>query len=577
MDLIHPYLDEQIESLGGKFSLTLKPELTISNTRIDISSPINLALNQFTLQQDRQELSIAEHIVDLEQLDVSLVNQQLNSMVVVASSKGEGLAVEVAGAGTLLSWQGFSADAVQLNYSRQPADTATPAFDLNNLNTKIKHIGFEHIVASQVAADTATPPLLELEALHIDNVTYDRNTLAVDGIALTKLNSSITIERDKQVANLVAIKQDDSTQNTQQQQTQAEHASPSKTANDAAKPDLIFTLNTFDIGSNSRIEFLDKSVSPNYQRAFVLNRVRVQNIDSRGTVASPFIIDGKSDDYAKFSLTGNINPFSEKVNADIKGDLNEFSLPAVSAYIKDSLGFEIKAGQLDTNVDVRISDSAIDGDIKLFLRGIDFASNDANPNSLKDQTAVPLNVALGMLKNKDGNIKLGLPLNGSIEDPSFGVSSFIGLITKKAIMSTAQSYLVKTFVPYANVVSFAKSAGEFVLKLRFEDLPFKPAETEIGEDHSEYMQQFIALMNDKHKTQVKVCGVASPQDLGSQPTINNADQENVSAMLRLASLRAENFKKWAVNTGKIESSRVLVCSPQVDTSKDAIPRITISI
>ena len=96
--------------------------------------------------------------------------------------------------------------------------------------------------------------------------------------------------------------------------------------------------------------------------------------------------------------------------------------------------------------------------------------------NLIDQGAQPLNLALGMLKDGDANVALAVPVGGSLSDSKFGLRSIVSLITQKAIMSVMQDYLMQTFVPYANIVSVAFSAGEFALKLCFDDLMYQVAQ-----------------------------------------------------------------------------------------------------
>ena len=123
---------------------------------------------------------------------------------------------------------------------------------------------------------------------------------------------------------------------------------------------------------------------------------------------------------------------------------------------------------------------------------------------VKDQVSMPLNIALGMLMDGDGNLELGVPLSGKTSDPSFGLSSFIALVTQKAAMSAAESYVMKTFVPYANIVSIAKSAGEFLLKVRFEDLPYEINQVTPNVSQQAYLDPFIALMQDKNRYTSKI-------------------------------------------------------------------------
>jgi hypothetical protein len=310
-------------------------------------------------------------------------------------------------------------------------------------------------------------------------------------------------------------------------------------------------------------------------------------LDSEQNNQSPFVLKARSNKYAKIDLQGYITPFTEKINFHVEGDLTELSLPAVSSYIRDSLGFELKSGHLDTKINITAKGSVLEGETLVVLRGLETsAAKNVDVGDIKQQTPIPLNLALSMLKDKRGNIKLKVPMSGSVDDPSFGAESFIILVTKKAAMLQARSYLLRSFVPYADVISIAISAGDMMLKVHFEDLVFQPAQVDIDKTQQVYIDQFIALMKEKPKAQVKVCGLAIPADItvaGSaiadnkplnSPGLSGAHE----SMLRsIAKQREENFKAYVVTKGEIASSRLLLCNPEVDLAEGALPRIKISI
>ena len=184
---------------------------------------------------------------------------------------------------------------------------------------------------------------------------------------------------------------------------------------------------------------------------------------------------------------------------------------------------------------------------------------------------------MGMLKDSDGNVELDVPLSGSTSDPKFGLSSIVTLITKKAIMSATQDYLMTTFVPYANIVSIAISAGEFALKLRFDDLEYQEKQIEPDDRQRAYLKEFIALMQDKEDTRVTICAISTPGDIGLKAGVAVTDKASIKRLLDIGEKREHAFKDHLIEAGKINSSRILFCKPIIDSDEGAIPRMVISV
>ena len=194
-----------------------------------------------------------------------------------------------------------------------------------------------------------------------------------------------------------------------------------------------------------------------------------------------------------------------------------------------------------------------------------------------DQGILPLNMALGMLKDSDGIVELDVPLSGSTSDPQFGLSSIVTLITQKAIMSATQDYLMTTFVPYANIVSIAITAGEFALKLRFDDLAYQEKQIKPNKKQSAYLKDFIALMQEKEETRVIICAISTPADIDLENGAEITNKETIKRLIKIGEEREQALKDYLIEKGDIESSRILFCKPQIDSTKGAMPRITISV
>jgi len=167
-----------------------------------------------------------------------------------------------------------------------------------------------------------------------------------------------------------------------------------------------------------------------------------------------------------------------------------------------------------------------------------------------------------------------VPLSGKTSDPSFGMSGFVTLLIKQATMSAAQEYLMTTFVPYANVISIAMTAGDYLLKIRFNDLEFAATQTALQPNHNAFLSEFAALLEDKPDENITLCAIATAADIGKAPGSDISNKADVKKLKALSTARMKAFKNYMVETEKLSSSRLLLCTPQIDSAADAKPRIT---
>ncbi len=557
-----------LKDLSGLVSVDAVVDLAIDNDTLEVvADKTVITLKDIKAQNDEYYVGLESNTTTLNDVTATIEQGAVQKFALKSNVAFGEIAVELADRkDTLLSWDKFNLSDISLE--------ASDNFAPESISLTVASLESSNIVASQVSQEE-TPALATIKQLAIEDARYKKNGVEVKSIVIDSLINHVLISPEKEIVTLAKL----DTQNAENITTEDDEEkvdSPETKTEDSDT--LNIKLGSFSLTGENQITFNDQSVSPPYDRVFYIDTLSISEINSQASALSPFEFVGRSNEYAKMNLKGGVNPFSQNVNLEVAGNLQEISLPSISAYIKDSLGFELKSGQLDSDINVAVVESELGGKVKLNLRGIDMtAADSSDTTTLKDQSAIPLNVALGMLKDKKGNIELSIPMKGSVDDPSFGVSSFLILVTKKAAMSQAKSYLMKTFVPYASVISVAMSAGEFALKLRFEDLTYDAKATAVGEKQQQYAQEFIALMKDKPETQVKVCGVATVDEAGYPKGIELTNTEAINTLKSIAKARAESFKQYAVQNGEIESSRILLCNPKVNYTEKSLPRIEISI
>ena len=556
---INEFLPPSITSLSGRMSYKSEQKVTLTENTTEIEiRQLEFKTEQLKLHQDDILVALDKQILSSDDIHIELA--QNNTPKIIANAA---MIVE-------------NFKATHLNEDQVLAQFNQLA--LTNININAQHqehqVKVETISLANAAfsEDTSNDslPLVQFNNFTINNLQASEHGLSIQLATLSGFSVDVEIDENKALSNLVVLPS-----NEQQEVIEVEENIEEVISQEQAS-DFILQIGEFSFIDDGHINFVDNSVSPLFKRNITITKLTAGPVDNQQVETKTlFEIMGKSEEYAYFNFSGFSQPFLPKPIHHLEGGFKEISLPAVSTYMKEALQYVFDSGQLDLAVNTTITGDDIDGEMDILMRGLELtAAEDDEVNSMSDHSAIPFSVALGMLKDRDGNVELEVPLSGKTSDPSFGMSGFITLLIKQATMSAAQEYLMTTFVPYANVVSIAMTAGDFLLKIRFNDLEFPATKTALQPSHNAFLSEFAALLEDKPDENITLCGIGTAADIGKAPGTDISSKADVKKLKTLSLARMKAFKSYMVKTEKLSSSRLLLCTPQIDSAADAKPRIT---
>ena len=557
---------EDLTELSGSFSLTSNQSIAITTDQIKVH------LTEAEITNKNLVVGLDQQVLTLEKLQ-----QNINELTIILN---QGELTELSGKGqTTLNKASVHHDKPnqKLAYFEQLTLNDISFHFTGIPEVKIAEFLIDDIFISKNEG-SELPPIVKLKQFSINDIKVNEHELNIDQIILDSLQSQLILNKEKAIANLVTIPEiENETETEQVEDTPGAKDQEVTTETNS----FMISLNSFSLINDNQISFIDNSVDPAAKRDVFIDKLTLgalSNTPENKDNKTPFELIGRSNKYAHFDFKGFSQPFIDKPIHHLKGFLKELSLRSVSTYTQEAMQIELKSGQFNTDIDVTLKGEQLEGDVVLLLQGLETGTADKDEaGALIDQGALPLNIALGMLKDSDGNVEFEVPLSGSTSDPQFGMSSIVALITQKAIWMATQEYLLKTFVPYANIVSAAMSVGEFALKLRFDDLPYQAKQIAINEDQQAYLQAFIALMQDKNDTRINICAVSTPADINLQTGTKVTDKNKIKQLKEIGEQREEAFKEYIIKHGSIASSRLLLCSPKIDSSEGAKPRIELSV
>jgi outer membrane protein OmpA-like peptidoglycan-associated protein len=316
-----------------------------------------------------------------------------------------------------------------------------------------------------------------------------------------------------------------------------------------------------------------------------ISRLEIGAVDSGdGKKWTPVQFAGAVGEYSRISADGKVRPFSDKLNLELKSTLKGLDMQRLSAYTAGKLGQNVRSGQLDSDIDLKITDDQLDGHAKIVARQLMLKPAEQRESSeLNQELGMPIDSALDMLRDSDDNIRLELPISGDIRNPDFDLTATINKAIGKAMRSAALNYAVYALQPYGaviGVIRLAGKAGEAANRLALAPIEFDPGSATLRSDIEPYLTKLSTMLKERPQLQVQICGLATEGDRqalqASQPAPKESSDGKSAqlpaipdeSLLQLAEARAAAVKRQLVDRGSAPE-RLFVCQPEIDRSAEA--------
>ncbi|MFZ2990936.1 DUF748 domain-containing protein, partial [Ideonella sp.] len=188
--------------------------------------------------------------------------------------------------------------------------------------------------------------------------------------------------------------------------------------------------------SRGRVDFADRFIRPNYRTDLTeLNgRLGAFSSEAGAQQSATLELNGKAAGTATLAVRGSLKPTVQPLQLDIQARASDLELAPLSPYAGKYAGYAIERGKLTMDVAYRIeADGTLQARNQLLLNQLTFGERIESP----DATRLPVQLAVALLKDRNGVIDLNLPISGSVNDPQFSVGALIfkvlGNVLSKAV------------------------------------------------------------------------------------------------------------------------------------------------
>ncbi|MCX7230307.1 MAG: DUF748 domain-containing protein [Burkholderiales bacterium] len=278
--------------------------------------------------------------------------------------------------------------------------------------------------------------------------------------------------------------------------------------------------------ASGNVNFTDLFIRPNYTANLTQLVGSIEAIASDRAEPSDVLVTGRVDDDTPLEITGKINPLAPTSFIDLRAVARGFDLPKLSPYSGRWAGYAIEKGKLTADVRYRIEGDRLAAENKLTINQLTFGEKIDSP----DATSLPVRFAVSLLKDRNGNIDLDLPISGTVSDPQFSVGGLLWRAIGNLIIKVVSS-------PFTFLASLGGGdPGEL------SHIEFAAGATALDDEDRKRLDTLSTALAQRPELSIEIAGVGDPKadrDAMQQARLERSLKGAKLAQMRRATPSAE--------------------------------------
>ncbi|WP_218668159.1 DUF748 domain-containing protein [Vreelandella utahensis] len=283
------------------------------------------------------------------------------------------------------------------------------------------------IKALSIRAPANDEPLIGWQSLQTEelNLRLAERQLETGPISVDGLFGRVTINEDQSTnfGQLMAEPQQEGAGKTDDEEPKDSEADP-----------FAITIEGIEL-TNGALRFADKSLPLPFSTSIHTLGGKISTLSSTSAQPAQVALEGEVAEYGLARVDGTLHAWHPMRETSLKLMFRNLQIPEYSPYTVRFAGRKIAGGTMDLDLDYTVTDNQLDGQNNLVLRDLKLGEKMDASNAMD----LPLDLAIGLLKDSDGVIDLDLPVTGDVGSPEFDINQVIRQALGNAIKSVVQS------------------------------------------------------------------------------------------------------------------------------------------
>ncbi|MFC5472733.1 DUF748 domain-containing protein [Paraherbaspirillum soli] len=265
------------------------------------------------------------------------------------------------------------------------------------------------------------------------------------------------------------------------------------------------------------INYTDNFVKPHYTANLTGMGGTIGAIASDQPQPAAIDLNGKIDNDAPVTISGSLNPLFKPMFLDIKASANDVELPGLTPYATKYAGYAIEKGKLSMDVSYHVENDKLIAQNNLRIDQLTFGDKIDSPTATK----LPVLLAVALLKDRNGQININLPISGTLSDPDFSIGGIIGRIFVNLIVKAVTS-------PFALISSAFGGGGSDELGYA----EFNPGSATLTAASQSKLDTIAKALIERPALKMDITGRVDPQS-----DTDGVRQESLSRKLKALKLK----------------------------------------
>nr|WP_320131834.1 DUF748 domain-containing protein [uncultured Holophaga sp.] len=310
--------------------------------------------------------------------------------------------------------------------------------------------------------------------------------------------------------------------------------------------------------AGGRLSLLDRSVQPSAVLTLTGLEGSYLGLSTEPSALAKVSLKGMVGGVGPLSLEGRAMPLRHDKDTDLTLSVRNTEMTDGSPYSGKFLGYTIRKGKLELAAHMGIQQRKLDMLSKLTMDQFFLGDKVESPDAMH----LPIKLALAILRDRQGVIKLELPVDGNLDDPDF----HYGKIIWRAIVNIFTKLAASPFKALGSLFG----GGDQDLSL----VDFQPGSAVLAPEAAKKLGILVKALHERPALSLELEGVAGEPADGAA-----LRQEALEARLRLAKLQAlrqKNPGQTEQPVGAEEREKWLrlvyaITFPQAKDSKEKTP------
>lgn len=248
--------------------------------------------------------------------------------------------------------------------------------------------------------------------------------------------------------------------------------------------------------THGKVIFTDKTVQPNFVSTMGDMDIHVTGLSTRPDDTAKVVFGAVIDGKGRISTETAIKPFAQPLQLETSFSLDGYPLTVVGPYTGKYTGRDMKDGRLDLKMDYRIADNQLNATHKVLIQSFEFGQKVES----KDALNLPFGLAVALLEDPQGRIKISLPVSGDMSKPDFHYWQLVGQVVRNFFMTL----VTKPFTFLASMLG-ADSGTEELGRVRF-----IPGQVALTQEEKTKLDLLVRGLRERPRLHLEINGGYDP-------------------------------------------------------------------